>query len=148
MFDHILAAVRNPAGIIEELRQVSEGLRQVSVDSRANLDQRISSLKGQFEKRRDELATLTMQRTKENIAQKMYESLPAPVNNLLTQLAENIAGLEEQKKLAEGWDCSKSASTPTLRSTPRRWKLWTVRVCSGSCICWVYAWSLGLDGCL
>ena len=97
VFDHILEAVRNPAGIIEELRQVS-------VDGGANLDQRISRLKGQVKKRRHELATLTMQRTKEIIDQEMYESLSAPVNNLLAQLAGDVAGLEEQKKLAEGWD--------------------------------------------
>ena len=97
VFDHILEAVRNPAGIIEELRQVS-------VDGGVNLDQRISRLKGQVKKHRYELATLTMQRTKEIIDQEMYESLSAPVNNLLAQLAGDVAGLEEQKKLAEGWE--------------------------------------------
>ena len=97
VFDHILAAVRNPAGIIEELLQVS-------VDGGVNLDQRISRLKGQVKKHRHELATLTMQRTKEIIDQEMYESLSAPVNNLLAQLAGDVAGLEEQKKLAGGWE--------------------------------------------
>ena len=97
VFDHILAAVRNPAGIIEDLRQVS-------VDGGANLDQRISRLKGRVKRHRHELATLTMQRTKGIIDQEMYESLSAPVNNLLAQLAGDVAGLEEQKKLAEGWE--------------------------------------------
>ena len=97
VLEHILAVVKDPTGIIEDVRQVS-------VDGGAKLDKRISGLKGQVKKHRLKLATLTMQRTKENIDQEMYESLSAPVNNFLAQLAKDIAGLEEQKKLNEGWD--------------------------------------------
>ena len=105
VLEHILAVVKDPTGIIEDVRQVS-------VDGGAKLDKRISGLKGQVKKHRLKLATLTMQRTKENIDQEtkenidqeMYESLSAPVNNFLAQLAKDIAGLEEQKKLSEGWD--------------------------------------------
>ena len=97
VFDRIKAVVRDPSGIIEDLRQIS-------VDGGANLDQRISHLKGQVKKHRLELATLTMQRTREIIDQEMYESLSAPMNNLMAQLAKDIAALEEQKVLAEGWE--------------------------------------------
>lgn len=97
VFDRIKAVMRDPAGIIEDLRQIS-------VDGGANLDKLLSRKEGEIRKRRLELATLTMQRTKGIIDQEMYESLSAPLNNLLAQLAKDIAALEEQRKLAEGWE--------------------------------------------
>ena len=58
--EHILAVVREPKVIVEDLRRNSS-------DGVGELDRRIADLQGRVNKIRGELATLTMQRAKEFI---------------------------------------------------------------------------------
>ncbi len=92
----ILALVKNPVGIVRDLRRMVE-------DGGAEIEQRKSDLIGRVKKHRLELGTLTMQRTKEIIDQDMYESLCAPINNLLAGLEKEVAGLADQERSAQGW---------------------------------------------
>ena len=92
---HICAAVRDPSGIIEDLRRAYG-------DGGADVDRRISTLRRQVQKRRHEVATLVMQRTKGIIDQAMLETLVAPINQLREQYERDLGLLEEQKKLSEG----------------------------------------------
>ncbi len=62
--EHILAVVREPKVIVEDLRRNSS-------DGVGELDRRIADLQGRVNKIRGELATLTMQRAKEFIDQEM-----------------------------------------------------------------------------
>ena len=58
-------------------------------------------MKRQVQKQRLELATTTRQLTRGKIDGELYDSLAAPINNFLEQLGKEIAGLEEQSKVAE-----------------------------------------------
>ena len=97
VWDQICAAVKDPTGIISDLRQASG-------DGGAGLDRRISRLNGQVTKCRFELVTLVLQRTKKIIDQKLLETLSAPVNNLMAQHNKDIELLIAQKNLNEHWD--------------------------------------------
>ena len=92
---HICAAVQDPSGIIEDLRRAYG-------DGGSDVDRRISTLRRQVQKRRHEVATLVVQRTKGLIDQAMLETLVAPINHLLEQYERDLGLLEEQKKLSEG----------------------------------------------
>ena len=78
---HICAAVQDPSGIIEDLRRAYG-------DGGADVDRRISTLRRQVKKRRLEVATLVVQRTKGLIDQAMLETLVAPINQLLRAVRE------------------------------------------------------------
>jgi site-specific DNA recombinase len=97
VWKHICAAVQDPSGIIEDLREASG-------DGGADLDRRISHLKEQVNKRRAEVATMARQLMKGLIDQQMFETLVAPINRLLARTEEDIALLSEQRKLNEGLD--------------------------------------------
>ena len=96
VLEPILALAKNPAGIVRDLRRMLE-------DGGAEIEQRKADLIGKVKKHRVELGTLTLQRTKEIIDQDMYESLCAPINNLLAGLEKEIAGLADQERSAQGW---------------------------------------------
>ena len=94
---HICAVVQDPSGIIDDLRRAYG-------DGGEDLEARIFRLRKQVQKRRLEVATLVMQRTKGLIDQDMLETLIAPVNQLLEGYERDIGLLVEQKKLSEGLD--------------------------------------------
>ena len=96
VLEPILALVKSPAGIVRDLRRMVE-------DGGAELEQRKAELIGKVKKHRLELGTLTMQRTKEIIDQEMYESLCAPINNLLAGYEKDLAGLADQARSRQGW---------------------------------------------
>ena len=97
VWEHVRRAVETPTGIVSDLRQASG-------EGDGSLDRRISRLEGDIKKRRLELATLVMQRTKGIIDQDMLENLAAPVNNLLAQHEKDLDLLIEQKRINSGWD--------------------------------------------
>ena len=78
-------------------------LRRMVEDGGAEVEQRKSDLIGKVKKYRLELGGLTLQRMKRIIDQDMYESLCAPINNLLAGLKKEIAGLADQERSAQGW---------------------------------------------
>ena len=96
-FEHIRAAVQDPTGIISDLRSASG-------DGGADLDLRISRLKGRVTKVRLEVASLSIQQAKGLIDLEMFETLVAPKNHLLAQYEKESALLVEQKDRTEGFD--------------------------------------------
>ena len=97
IWEHICDLVRDPTGVISDLRAASE-------DGGAGLDRRISRLKSEVDKGRRQAATLAMQVAKDLIDQEMFESLVAPMNNLMLQREREMAMLLEQKERSEGLD--------------------------------------------
>ena len=97
VWEHILAVVRDPGGVIGELRKAAAGRSR-------SPRRRIASLEAQVKKRRAEEATLVMQRTRDLIDQDMLEMLIAPITNLRLHHEKEIALLSEQQSLQEGFE--------------------------------------------
>ncbi len=96
VLEPILALVRNPAGIVTDVKRMTE-------DGGAKIDRRKSDLMGKVKKHRQELAKVTLQQAKGIIDQELYESLAAPINNLQDGLNKDLVSLEDQKKSNEEW---------------------------------------------
>ena len=97
VWEHVLAVVRDPSGVIDDLRKAAG-------DESGDLDRRVSVLEAKVKKCRAEEATLVMQRTRGLIDQEMLETLISPITNLRLQHEEEIVVLSEQKQLKEGLD--------------------------------------------
>ena len=97
LLKHIRAAVQDPTGIISDMRHDSG-------DGGADLDLRISHLKGRVTKVRLQVASLSIQEAKSLIDLEMFETLVAPMNHLLAQYEKESALLVEQKGRTEGFD--------------------------------------------
>ena len=97
VIEYLKKAVSNPGEIVR-------GLERMAADGGEKHKKRVSELQGKRRKLRDEVADLTLQKTKKIIDQEMYERLAAPVNNLLARVDGELAVLEEQRKVTDGWD--------------------------------------------
>ncbi len=97
VFEYLKNAVRNPGEIVR-------GLERMAAEGGKEQKKRVSELQSKRERTRREVSVLTMQLTKGNIDQEMYESLVAPMNNFLGRLDSELAVLEEQIKGFSGWD--------------------------------------------
>ena len=97
IWEHIFAVVRDPKGVIRDLRRAAG-------DNRGQLDRRIKGLEAKAKKCQIEEDTLVMQRTRRIITQETLERLIAPITNLRIRHEEEIALLVEQKQLKEGLD--------------------------------------------
>ena len=98
VWEHIVAVVRDPSGILNDLRKAATGR------GRRTSERRIADLQSKVKKCRREEATLVMQRTRGLIDQEMLESLIAPIANLRHKHEKEIAILSEQQVLEEGFD--------------------------------------------
>ena len=97
VLEHIMKAVNNPEEVVNELKRMA-------ADGGAKLEERIVGLKSKVKRHRHELGKLTMREARGDIDQEMYENLSAPVKSLLAGLEKEIAIVEDQKKVNEGWD--------------------------------------------
>ena len=97
VIEHLKEAVSNPAEIVR-------GLERMAADGGEELKKRVTELQGKRRKLREQVADLTVQKTNNHIDQEMYERLVVPVNNLLARVDGEIAVLEEQRKVNEGWE--------------------------------------------
>ena len=97
VIEHLKEAVSNPGEIVR-------GLERMAADDGEELKKRVTELQGKRRKLREQVADLTVQKTKNIIDQEMYERLAVPVNNLLARVDGELAVLEEQRKVSEGWE--------------------------------------------
>ena len=97
IWEHIRSIVRDPSGVIADLRRAAG-------DGGDELKRRISGLRARVQKCRSEEGTLVMQRTRRLIDQEMLEALIAPITNLRLQHEQEIELLLEQRALGESLD--------------------------------------------
>ena len=97
VWPHIVAAVRDPSAIIEDLKKTWK-------TSKGNLASRIARLERDIQKCRNERMNIVRQQARGKIDEQMMDDLIGPIAVYSAKLERDLAKLEQQKNLQDAAD--------------------------------------------